>query len=73
MLNINDLLREKEDDRKRVGKSIWGNIDKTGFFYHVVTKSWNGDKIFTKEIADILLQNEWGKKIAEFHTVSLHL
>ena len=52
MLIINDLLREKDDDRKRVGKSIWGNIDKTGFFYHVVTKSWNGDKIFTKEIAD---------------------
>ena len=42
MLKINDLLREKEDDRKRVGKSVWGNIDKTGFFYHVVTKSWNG-------------------------------
>ena len=52
MLSINDLLREKENDRNRAGKSVWGNIDKTGFFYHVVTKSWNGDKIFTKEIAD---------------------
>ena len=52
MLNINDLLREKENDKKRVGKAVWGNIDKTGYFYHVVTKSWNGDKIFNKEIAD---------------------
>ncbi|MBP5552915.1 MAG: transposase [Spirochaetales bacterium] len=52
MLRINDLLRESENDKKRVGKAVWGNIDKTGFFYHVITKSWNGDKIFNKEIAD---------------------
>ena len=52
MLSINNLLREKEYDKEHVGKAIWGNVDKSGFFYHVVTKSWNGDKIFNKEIAD---------------------
>ena len=52
MLKINDLLRKPDNDKKRVGKAVWGNIDKTGFFYHVVTKSWNGDRIFNKEIAD---------------------
>lgn len=52
MLSINNLLREKENDKAHVGKAVWGNVDKSGFFYHVVTKSWNGDKIFNKEIAD---------------------
>lgn len=52
MLNINSLLRKPDDDRNHVGKAVWGNIDKTGYFYHVITKSWNGDRIFNKEIAD---------------------
>ena len=52
MLSINNLLRKPDNDKAHVGKAVWGNIDKTGYFYHVVTKSWNGDRIFNKEIAD---------------------
>ena len=52
MSDINDLFKDEVESKKTVGKAVWGNIDKSAYFYHVVTKSWNGDRIFNREVAE---------------------
>ena len=52
MDDINDLFKDEVESKKTVGKAVWGNIDKSAYFHHVVTKSWNGDRIFNREVAE---------------------
>lgn len=62
MIDKNDLFRQTMSslDKSRYGTAGNGNIDKTGLFYHVVTKSFYGKAIFRRELADyrqILMRN----------------
>jgi len=41
-----DLLRKRDEDLDRIGRASYRNIDKTGVFYHVITKSARGDNVF---------------------------
>ena len=47
-MTYKDLLTQPKHDmlQKKIGKASSRNIDKTGVFYHVITKSSNGDGIF---------------------------
>ena len=51
--SINDLL--KRDDftelHENSGNADRGNIDKSGHCYHVITRAWGKENIFTREIA----------------------
>ncbi len=52
-LSYNQLLNVDRDPQfePRIGRGSKGNIDKTACFYHVITKSFNGGTIFSREAA----------------------
>ena len=43
-----ELLKAPKHDifGEKIGRASGGNIDKTGVFYHVITKTFNGDNLF---------------------------
>ena len=47
-MTYKELLAQPKHDilQKKIGKASSRNIDKTGVFYHVITKSYNGDSVF---------------------------
>ena len=52
-ISIIDILKRSgsEPDSDNVGSTARRNIDKTGYCYHVITKAWGNDNIFTSEAA----------------------
>ena len=51
---IESLLRKTDDGSVagRIGRASSGNIDKTGHFYHVITKSFDGGPVFQQDIGE---------------------
>ena len=51
---IESLLRKTDDGSVagRIGRASAGNIDKTGHFYHVITKSFDGGPVFQQDIGE---------------------
>ena len=54
ILNYKNLLRKprSEELEYHIGKASDKNIDKTGVFYHVITKSTGGDIFLTKGVGE---------------------
>ena len=53
-IEFENLLRRPDGPgtRENIGRASLGNIDKTGCFYHVITKSFDGGTIFRQETGD---------------------
>ena len=53
-LDVESLLRKNDDEAAagRAGRASKGNIDKTGCFYHVITKSFDGGPVFLQDIGE---------------------
>ena len=53
-IDIESLLRRTDDNAVvgRAGRASRGNIDKTGYFYHVITKSFDGGPVFQQETGE---------------------
>ena len=54
VMSFEDLLRKPVGPgiRENIGSASMGNIDKTGCFYHVITKSFDGGTIFRQETGE---------------------
>lgn len=53
-INVNDFFKRAPDAsiQEKIGTAGKGNIDKTGFFYHVITKSYDGGNIYFKDTGE---------------------
>lgn len=54
VLSHENLLRKPvvQGIRENIGRASMGNIDKTGCFYHVITKSFDGGTIFRQDTGE---------------------